>query len=100
MSNVRDPLKALGDALRDLPDAVDVPLSETKPEDTAGLPPVAAPLVVEEHVGDGFSIRVTEHKVKRTTVEDLLDADLDKLAASYQQHAKSKLFDGNSHHGA
>jgi hypothetical protein len=96
MSNVRDPLKALGDALRDLPDAV----TATQPEDTAGLPPVAAPLVVEEHVGDGFSIRVTEHKVKRTTVEDLLDADLDKLVASYQQHAKSKLFDGNNHHGA
>jgi hypothetical protein len=95
MSNVRDPLKALGDALRDLPDAV----AATQPEDTAGLPTVAAP-VVEEHDGEGFSIRVTEHKVKRTTVEDLLDADLDKLAASYQQHAKSKLFDGNSHHGA
>jgi hypothetical protein len=99
MSDVRDPLKALGDALRDLPDVVNVPLSKTEPKEIAGLPTVAAP-VVEEHIGEGFSIRVTEHKVTRHTVDDLLDADLDKLTANYRSHAKKQLFDGNSHHGA
>jgi len=49
---------------------------------------------------DGLSIKITEHKVKRTTIEDLLNADLDSLTASFQQHAKKVLFDGNSHHGA
>jgi len=45
-------------------------------------------------------IRIEVQKIKRTTIEDLLNADLDTLSANFQTHAKKVLFDGNSHHGA
>lgn len=137
----KDPLKALGDALR-VDGAQDIKVSETKADDLKGVPTIdltnktqqIRDFFAQQHEGDKQYLRnmlanippgvpqiaidavrntlneleqngvpqvvVEEGKVTKHTVEELLDADDDKLAKlaeNFSAHARKKLKDGNGH---